>query len=598
MSRVFLLLLCAAFGCSSQLNSEQTAKTSEALTVPTTIQLQTPKGMAVFAPVLLGSHSVTIGASAQVARPPSAVAPAVSLSVGGIDAEPDAMLDDVWSRGPVTLRDRVQVQGLVHAASVIQGNSVVIAGGVDKSPVLDPPTTLKWNVQWPTVTGPDENLAVNQAKSVAPGAFGAVTVPSGAQLSLSTGTYYFTSLDLEPHATIRLNQDAGPVVAYVAGSVIYRGAFTTSNAAPPDFALAALSNTTVFVEAPYNGALLAPSGAVVLRQGSHVGYFAAQDVSVDAHAVVQYRAPNALLAAAGLGVQACVSQLAPRGDLTGRPREVAFQSDIARYCSMAGADACRVSIVARTNVDYATIAFSLFAETATPATYLAVVRDRARKEAAAQDDPVLASLLCTTGDQDGDLVPDSRDNCPNTPPLTPTFDNGCTDPTVPLAPSASGVSTLFAAEGSVLIDPRCANAAVLPDSIAGAFYKPARLDLGTYIIAGRVTNQPAGCSVWYAFDIEEYTPAATGRRYQVAFAPQEESSALVGLSSPVPPGYIQFNPLPGDLGTRGFLGSVGGKVRIRFRVRVMNGGGQKSDWSEWKVTTLADCLHLGFRCEH
>jgi hypothetical protein len=231
----------------------------------------------------------------------------------------------------------------------------------------------------------------------------------------------------------------------------------------------------------------------------------------------------------------------------------------------------------------------------TPSTYLAVTRDRARKERAAEDNPTLANLICNGADADGDLVPDSRDTCPNTPPLTATFDNGCTDPTVPPAPSPTDVSDLFGS-GSIMIDPRCRGASVLPDSVAGAFYYPGIPDRGTYIIAGRVNNQPRGCGVWYVFDIEEYNQTGTVRTYQVAFAQTEETTALVGLSTPVPHGFIQFNPFPTDAGTRGFLGSAGGKVGVRFRVRTMNAAGMRSEWSAWKVTTLADCHQLGFQC--
>lgn len=593
---LFVVCLLGLQACSqSSSDSEATARSSQAIVGDVTIQLAAPRGVSALAPVMLASNSVNVGSGALLAQAPSGAAPTVSLGTPGFHAEPDVVLDDLWSRGPAFLGDRVIVHGVVHAAQVTKGIGTVADGGFDTAPTLDPLTTLSWTVHFPTGTSPNVNLEPDKVGTIAPGSYGSVRLASRAKLKLSAGTYYFGSLDVEPQAVVQLVQDLGPVIIYVGGSVIYRGSFAATNGAAPDLVLAVVSNTTVIVEAPFDGALLVPIGTITIRAATHIGYFAAKNVNVDAHAVVRYRAPNALLPAAGVPLQDCAKQVQSRADLTGQSREVAFQTDIARYCSMKGADACSINIAARTNVDFTTIAFSLFAETVTPATYLAVVRDRVRKERAAIDDPALAALICKTPDQDKDLVPDSRDACPNTPPLTATLDNGCTDPDVPDGPDAIDVSTLFG-QGGVMIDPHCTNARVMPDSVAGAFYYPGIPDRGTYVLAGRVVNQPIGCPVWYEFDIEELTQAGVVRRYQVAFAQTEESTALVGLSQPVPFGYIQFNPLPTDLGTRGFLGSAGGNVGVRFRVRALNGAGMRSAWSGWKVTTLADCLELGFQC--
>jgi hypothetical protein len=586
--------LGAVAACSSKGGHDDSVAQS-VLTGDVSFTLSAPRGIPALSAVVLASSSVKVGSFAQIARPPSGVAPVVAMGTAGVRVDPDAAMDDVWSRGPVTLADRVHVYGAVNAATVNRGNGTVIDKPIDRTPLLDPANKIAWKTRFPTGTPTNVNLEPNKTRTISPGLYGSVRLASGATLTMNAGTYHLDSLDVEPQATVKLVQDSGPVIIYVATSIIYRGSFVATNGAPPDLLLAAVASGTVFVEAPFNGALIAPYGSIVVRFGVHNGFFAAKDVSVDANATVRYRAPNALLPAAGLPLQDCANQVAVRTDLTGKAREIAYQADIARFCSMPGTSECRRTIVARTNVDYATIATSLIVGAVTPATYLAVTRDRARKERAAEDDPTLANLICKGPDGDGDLVPDSRDACPNTPPLTATLDNGCTDTTVPDAPSPEDVGDLFDG-GSVMIDPRCANASVLPDAVAGAFYYPGIPERGTYIIAGRVTNQPKGCAVWYVFDIEEYKQSGTVRKYQVAFAQTEETAALVGLSQPVPRGFIQFNPFPTDPGTRGFLGSAGGKVGVRFRVRTMNATGMRSDWSAWKVTTLDDCHQLGFQC--
>jgi hypothetical protein len=98
------------------------------------------------------------------------------------------------------------------------------------------------------------------------------------------------------------------------------------------------------------------------------------------------------------------------------------------------------------------------------------------------------------------------------------------------------------------------------------------------------------------FDIEITPPTGDVVRYQTAFNAIEELTSLVSLGRPVPLGFIQFNPRPTDLGTRGLLAKVGGTGRVRFRIKTMNGGGMHSDWSAWKRTTRADCTALGFEC--
>jgi hypothetical protein len=595
-----VLALClagigGAAGCSSKGTGDATV-VQAALTGDVTFTLTAPPGISVLSPVVLASNSVKIGSFAQIARPPSGAAPVIAMGTTGLSSDPDAKLDDIWSRGPVKLGDRVHVYGKVHAASVTPGSGTLIDSGTDATAAFTPPAKISWTAHFPSGTGTTVNLDPNQTRTISAGKYSSVRIASSATLTMNAGTYYMDSLDVEPSATVKLVQTSGPVIIYVAGSIIYRGTFVATNGAPPDLLIAAVSTATVFVEAPYSGALIAPFGSITVRFGVHNGYFAAKDVSVDANATVKYRSPTPLLPASNLPLQDCASQIVPDSTLTGKAKEIAFQNDIARLCSMPGSSTCRRTIVARANVDYATIAFSLIAGAVSPSQYLAVTRDRARKEAAAQKDATLANAICA-GDQDGDFVPDSKDQCPNTPPLTATFDNGCTDSSQPDAPPAGDVSAVFGS-GTVMIDPRCSGAPVLPDSVAGAFYRSDNYALGTYIFAGRVNNQPRGCAVWYVFDIDEYNGLGqTLRNYQVAFGQTEEDTSLVGLGGPVPRGYIQFNPLPTDAGTRGFLGSaVGGVVGIKFRVRTMNASGMRSNWSAWKITTNDDCKQLGFTC--
>jgi hypothetical protein len=113
-----------------------------------------------------------------------------------------------------------------------------------------------------------------------------------------------------------------------------------------------------------------------------------------------------------------------------------------------------------------------------------------------------------------------------------------------------------------------------------------------YLSTTRITNQPAGCAVWYFFEIDSGT-----RRFSLAFKDTEAVAALLGRPSPVPSGVIQFRINSADTGTRVEVlrdaqdpNALG---RRPFRVRAMNGGGMRSTWSQW---AHSDCRPLGLSC--
>jgi hypothetical protein len=160
--------------------------------------------------------------------------------------------------------------------------------------------------------------------------------------------------------------------------------------------------------------------------------------------------------------------------------------------------------------------------------------------------------------------------------------------------------TIFERAG-LLVSASCSGALPVPQIPAGGFFRPVQPENGTYILAGRVTNQPPDCPVMYIFDIEERPAMGPPSKYLVAFHDREELTALVGMGKVVPAGFIQFNPLPTEDGTRGELATAGPRVKqpggfTIFRVKAMNSGGMQSSWSAWKRTTCEDCRDLGFRC--
>ena len=173
--------------------------------------------------------------------------------------------------------------------------------------------------------------------------------------------------------------------------------------------------------------------------------------------------------------------------------ETLYQAELAR-CG--GAQNGVAEIIGAANFDYTRLGRLFLTEHLNPPEYLVRVRDRSRKlrNAIADED---WSKTYLKGDSDRDLVPDERDRCPNTPDLVPTDDHGCPqDGPLPPAPSVEEVRRAQDAL-KVVIGPACREAPV------PSFSQPLQIgvdsnDADSFLISvTKVTNQPAGCMVFY-----------------------------------------------------------------------------------------------------
>jgi hypothetical protein len=104
-------------------------------------------------------------------------------------------------------------------------------------------------------------------------------------------------------------------------------------------------------------------------------------------------------------------------------------------------DAVTLSVAGRPQGDCTAAAVNFMEGTMTFDTYVALSIDREEKFAQLLGDKTVAAAIAA-GDRDGDLVPDSTDQCPNTPLLTPTDNVGCTDPARPDVPNGDEVRAL------------------------------------------------------------------------------------------------------------------------------------------------------------
>src|SRR6202012_429611 len=90
---------------------------------------------------------------------------------------------------------------------------------------------------------------------ISAGAFGNVTIYSGASVAVGPGVYEMQTFDLEPQATATFDNRSGPIILYVGSSLIARGTVRL---------LGSSNNFAIIYEGANGGALETPiSGAVV-----------------------------------------------------------------------------------------------------------------------------------------------------------------------------------------------------------------------------------------------------------------------------------------------------------------------------------------------
>ena len=321
LSLFAVLSLAALLGCTKEVepggaDPERSATTGAELSAPVTITLAAPNPVSPIAPPLEASNSVALGASDNVSG-----GPVVAMGTTGLSTQPGAVLAaGAWSRGTATLADRTNVQGTLHATTVSLGNSVVIASR-DATPRFDPPSTLTWNVQFPSGTGPNVTLNSGQSQTLAPGLYGSVIVNSGATLTLSTGTYYVSSLQaVNSDSKVILQQANGSIIIYTNAAPILNGPLVTSGgllgdggaSVQPDLLIAYLGTSALNVNSVFSGALIAPFAALTLNAstGTYVGFFEAQTINVQAGAKIRYAVPTAIVTAANPAGPVCEQLLA------------------------------------------------------------------------------------------------------------------------------------------------------------------------------------------------------------------------------------------------------------------------------------------------
>ena len=214
-------------------------------------------------PCLAAATGLKMSDRSRIESPSGAPVQAFNLGSELFDVGVEARVGSITSKGSVTLRDRSRVGGSIRTGGTLTRplNQVTITGTVAENVSLVLPALPAITATWPQSSNGPISLEPNQQRPISPGSYGAVTIKSGAKLILSPGTYFFTSLDVEPQGRILTS---GATTLDVRDSMIFRGAVIALDSSPAPTALRYRGTATLFLEAGWYGSVLAPSALVVI----------------------------------------------------------------------------------------------------------------------------------------------------------------------------------------------------------------------------------------------------------------------------------------------------------------------------------------------
>jgi hypothetical protein len=493
-----------------------------------------------------------------------------------VSLEPDGKVDPtrrVFGK-TVDLRARA-VMGTIYTSRLDnQGGSYTSIGAFPAKmpplPVLDPvvPGTTPVTV------------AQGTARTLAPGSWGAVQVTG--TLTLTGGTYQFASLDIWNSGRV---EAAAGVRLRIKGH-LYLGPSARLRTNPVGSARDLLvdvaggdSQTAVLVDSDteIHALVSAPTGLIQLHPRAVAkGALVAREIRLDADARVIFESGFALpLKDCLAALQVTQDQLVAGKDIQDLPHTVASTA-----CLAPDASSCEVSFIALANFDRRTAAKRLLAGTFTPAQYLWISRDRSRKLLRAEKDPTWAAAFCV-GDADGDLVPNDRDACAGTPPLTATDDRGCTDSTLPPAPDPDKTKRNLAT-GGFLLSVGCDGAPEpFPPRVTDVCLD--RPNLRFLFTVTKDARQPTRCMTWYQMNtsvVEQYEPREKFHALLGFEKGQAVTETATTVTLPLPLTCTPGHEDPGDGRSWPCDEANGDAYDVIIAARTVNGNGMQSPWGQ------------------
>ena len=240
-----------------------------------------------FAPqtALFGAESVTLGDHVLV-RSSSEFASVLSggeVSVGG-----DTAVGHVFAGARAVLAAHAEVRGTLVTAQAVEALGNASVKGQEREHAVVPSHSIAWWVNFGSAHS-GTTLAPNETRTLAPGAYGDVVVPSGAVLTLKPGRYQFASLSVASAGA--LSAAGGDVIVHVASSLQHHG--QTRIASDASLMLGYLGTDSAAIDGSFRGTVVAPNAAVVLgavRNSVYTGAFFARALEVRPSSIVEYAA--------------------------------------------------------------------------------------------------------------------------------------------------------------------------------------------------------------------------------------------------------------------------------------------------------------------
>lgn len=454
----------------------------------------------------------------------------------------------------------------------------------------DPPPplrTVSWEAVLPTESSGTVTLSPGVSGDASAGRYDSITVFTDATLHMAPGTYFVNDLVVEPDGVLALSPE-GVTIIYVLNLLNYKGRVETTT--PGRFAVVYMGSADTVLERSLGAALVAPNAKVRLATPPtdppiQSGAFFAKELLVSPDVVLQFIPPNVLAPQVTDDSVSCQQELgsSSSGDEA--------RLDGLVLCS-GFEDLCMAEMTAKAGQDQWAASVRLIAKAFSPARYLGVSRDRTRKLRKARA-PGGDACAVVAADDDGDLVPNSIDECPDTPPLTPTDDVGCTE-ALPDAPDPDQVSGILDTTG-IAIAPSCLATPApsvpnTPTLFSGSF--SAINEMGEIALAHVVNTdfrhdreEHGECVSFYLLDferraIDETDPNGRPLGNLLRFAPSLDhyhvgSAGQVSLRFRVNEGIA---PPAQDGSVIGFFDRPG---FYRFRIMAIDLSGNRSHWSLW-----------------
>jgi hypothetical protein len=261
---------------------------------PVTTTVIVPSGVGPSDPVLLSQQggTLSIGATSTL-RDADAPTPAsrglvVNTGAGALSVDATSTVaDSIWSVGPVTLRNNVQVAGNVHASSgVTLLPGATVAGSTTTSETI-PTRTVTITVNFPSSSDNRPTIG-NDIGVLPPGAYGTFLFNSGGAVTLVSGTYFFDSLAFNSASQLRIDSGSGaPVLVYVRNALAFSRATQSSVAGNLDLLrIVVFGSGNTFLQSMFTGTVVVPAGTLNL-QGTFTyrGQFIAQTIVGEANII-------------------------------------------------------------------------------------------------------------------------------------------------------------------------------------------------------------------------------------------------------------------------------------------------------------------------